>query len=297
MQALLNISLQFGIVMWIVWMIMIVSFARLTSETGMNLGSAAVGPSRGWWQYVETLVFYGIFAVIWSGSNPQSFSTMWFWTFSCCSGVGAGLFLIVNYIASNSTASWKMGKSSNTMAKSVVIAGLIAIVAAALLMNIFKFTWLSMWPLSEWGYMGPWDCSVCTYFVAWNLQNPAGMWGGAAYGTILNYAENSTMYWVKLIVGMIIPVILVFLRGRLSWFRISAAGIAFGVWFGYEFWGAVIIATIIKYTILRIGGTELQTKKWEPFATGMIMGMLLMFLIIGPILTPWGYWLTKPGAF
>jgi hypothetical protein len=295
LQLVLSIELQFFVILWVVWMVMVVSFARLTSETGMNLGSAGTLNARGWWMYVLTLVFYGIFGVLWSGANVSSYHTMWFWTFTCGTAIGAGLFLMSNYTASFSSASWKMGKDTKTLAKNVVIVSIIGIVVAAILMRVFQYTWISMFPVNDWSF-NKWD-GVCSTWVYWNLNAPEGMWAGAEYGTWLNYTENSMNYWLKLIAGMIIPVVVVLLRSRLSWFRVSAAGIAFGAWFGYEFWGAIIVATIIKYTLQRIGGTKLQTEKWQPLATGMIMGMLLAYLIFGPILNPWGGFLRNPGAF
>jgi len=75
-----------------------------------------------------------------------------------------------------------------------------------------------------------------------------------------------------LVLGIAIAFIIPMLRVRMPWMRVSVAGIMFGMLFGYAWWFTAIVALLIKYIIIKVGGIEPHDKKLMPICVGLAAG-------------------------
>jgi hypothetical protein len=84
---------------------------------------------------------------------------------------------------------------------------------------------------------------------------------------------------VKFIIGLAVALIVFFMRGRFTWFRVSLAGIVLGCMFGREIWSPFLIALLIKYLTIRMGGVKLYNEKLRPLSVGLIAGWCIVTVI------------------
>jgi len=284
LASALNVDMQVFVIWFILWLLFTLAFARIAAETGGNLGSAGMnGYCTGWWRYLESFMYgYGGLSSIWDMEDSLTKSTTLFLT---TMGAGGGFisreFDTYTYLSSYGISSWKIGKREGNSMRDIVIAIMVTTFIAALAQGSFQYMWLHIMPYNEWLSNPP--VNGLPNWCITRGGSPNVFWN---IGTWICFQEYPMEYLIKLIAGLAVPFILVFLRKRWAWLRISVAGLAFGAWFGPDFWSAVIAAMIIKYIVLKIGGTSLHQEKLVPIATGFICGMLMVYLIFGAIITP-----------
>jgi len=289
LAAAVGVDVAYFTAMWVLWLVFLVAFARLSAETGAHLGSAMIYRFGGWFFFVEAFLL-GIWGYkFWqTGHSMVNYMTMFLTTFGCGGGLASGLFVTFNSMASFCSHSWKIGKRTKTMVKDILMASLIAVFVAALAQGVFRYMWMHIMPFSEWTEMFAWVYPSFTFVQYSDFMEPPGHPENVVFSTSIMdaYKLYPWDFYIKIIIGVAIPFILFYLRTRWTWLRVSAAGIASGAIFGPVFWSAAIVAIIIKYIVLKVGGTRLYTDKVVPFATGLIVGMLMVYLIFVPIATP-----------
>jgi len=93
-------------------------------------------------------------------------------------------------------------------------------------------------------------------------------------------ADPVPTQWLAFIISFIVSIVMFILRAKLPWFPLHPAGPAMA-WLGVTpnvLWPA-IIALIAKRIVIRIGGTELYSRKGVPFAVGLVVGYSIMIIV------------------
>jgi len=85
----------------------------------------------------------------------------------------------------------------------------------------------------------------------------------------------------RLVAGFIAVAVIFFARGRWPWFRFSAAGSAiyFTGWTSSALFIPFLLALIVKYLTVRVGGTRLFAEKVQPLALGFFCAAPLVYVI------------------
>lgn len=91
-----------------------------------------------------------------------------------------------------------------------------------------------------------------------------GAWWNYTYGTPPTAYVDTIPY---MLIGAITVFVTSFLRARFAWFFINPVGFMFA----YH-WDPLLIALVIKYLSLKIGGVRWFEKYNVPFAAGFAMG-------------------------
>jgi len=110
-----------------------------------------------------------------------------------------------------------------------------------------------------------------------------GQWG---LGTVDSYVAgtvtgpSSLEQWIYIVIGIIVALICYELRARFAWFFINpSAFIAMGVL--NSWWYNTVIALVLKYLTLKIGGSKAYENYGVPLAVGYTIGYGLGLVVIG----------------
>jgi len=261
---------------------------RLYAESGAFFMRADCGrPALGHWGCFVGAIVYGLMPFLYTtGLNTTNLMTCTFLGYF----VLTGLPPIVPY-GESATGIFALAKRTKTYFKDVFKAGVIATIAFTVVYFIYTTI------LSHLIIAYPVGGNIFGVFDG--LLNNTGLNGVAwelAYGPtrIFNYyALHPEDYWIKAIAGAVVGVVIVLLRDKLSWFRVSLAGLTLGVMFGEQIWMAVIISLIAKYLTLRVGGAKLYQEKGVPIALGFFFGYMMAWFILGACLWPIYYMVYK----
>jgi hypothetical protein len=101
------------------------------------------------------------------------------------------------------------------------------------------------------------------------------------YGSVptLNaWTESAPTTITAIIIGIVVVLAVSFMRDRFSWFVIGPAGFVLGALAvpALEMWIAWLVALIIKYTVIKVGGMKLYNEKAYPFFIGSLMAWFLI---------------------
>lgn len=97
--------------------------------------------------------------------------------------------------------------------------------------------------------------------------------------------EAKTWGWG--LAGIIIAVVLMYARMRFPWFPINVIGAAILNWTQVFGMLVTIVAWVVKLITLKIGGTKVYEDILTPLAAGMVLGGVIVYVIIFPIV--YGY--------
>jgi len=297
--AALGADVAYFALWWVIWLIFLVAFARLNAETGSHLGSATMFRWYGWWFFVDAFFLGVLGSAYWySGLNKATLLTHYLTAFSVGGGLAAGLFTFYNYMASFTSDVWRVGKRTRTSVRDVVLATLIAVFIGVLSQGAFRYMWMHIMPLAEWVHKGVgFSYPSSSFSQLTSLLKEKFIMPWFTYQITEAYTTNPVDFWVKIIIAAALPFILYALRKRWAKFRISTAGIAMGALFGPNFWSAAVVAIIVRYITLKVGGPDLYKNKVIPTATGFLCGMLIIYLIFVMIANPLWTWQHEPVPF
>jgi len=153
---------------------------------------------------------------------------------------------------------YKMADEMNTSAKEVVIVGLITMASTTI---FAAFVW--PWFMTRFGGSSniyQLEHASLGSIYAFTYGTPPGS-GGVGF--------TVTVTWTYLILGIITVYIIYILRARYAWFFINPIGMVMLPW---GWWSTWLIAFIIKYSVLKVGGSKFFEEKWIPFTVGFLMG-------------------------
>jgi hypothetical protein len=194
-------------------------------------------------------------------------------------------------VLSSTSLSTKTRTDMKDLLKSVAIAFGLGILVAILMYYVWIY-YIGVNDPTTFGSMM--DAKYAAYYYNWDAISMAkglgtGNWAGTVTA-VWGIPSPGYDYATKFIFGLAVALIVVFMRGRFSWARISAAGLALGAIIGREIWSPFLVALIIKYLVIRLGGVKPYNEKLSPLCIGFIAGWAVMFAI-GIFLTDYNMWL------
>jgi len=223
--------------------------------------------------------------VMWSHGADPTFSMAVTVAFLVPCLVSGGLYKIFHAGAITSMGSFKLGSMTRTDSKDVAKSVAIALGLGIAVATIMYYVWMHFVGVStKWGYFKGAD-SAASWYASYSWLFAKGDAAGEWIGNIASVGgvpPPGVDYVVKFIIGFAVTIIVVFMRGRFTWFKISAAGIALGCMFGREIWSPFLVALVIKYLTTTLGGVKLYTEKLRPLSVGFIAGYCAMFAIVHP---------------
>jgi hypothetical protein len=174
-------------------------------------------------------------------------------------------------------AFYKFGKLTKTKEKNVLIGGTIGLVISAIFVIVF--------------------CAMLQEYMAstmsWTLGVSGNYWSGfwtrlktEGFSTFFETGKGGAElvqapeYWLAaVVIGFIIIAVFSLLRQRYSWFIVSATGVFTGAMFGSLIWLPMLLAIILKYLTLRLGGIQKYEDAGKPMAVGTLAGTAFIFVI------------------
>jgi len=276
-----------------VWIVMVALLMmgsyRFVAETGGSFGHSFENAFIAAWPcLISTIMLATLPGVIGvTPTNPSMVMTFAFTQYGL-----SGLFaLMVHSSGTITLESFKLGKLSGTNLKDILKAALIAMIAFLVVITISNFIWHSIYPGDKWaGAVYPWLGSMFfngySKFADPGPLAPAAYWfDNGMYQNLVN-VPGPTDAVLKMVIGIVVIAAVTMARERLPWLRVSAAGLVLGLFGSDWFWAPFIVALVIKYILMRVGGTELFLNKWKPLAVGLIVGFLFAYVINGLLYVP-----------
>ncbi|MFX0202835.1 MAG: DUF6785 family protein [Candidatus Hodarchaeota archaeon] len=95
-------------------------------------------------------------------------------------------------------------------------------------------------------------------------------------GSLGHWTTNLHLTLGTMAIGFLIIVTTYFLRGRFTWFLVGPAGIALGALLGYQIWVSWLVALLIKYLVIRVGGMKMYKEKALPFFIGSLFAWFIV---------------------
>ncbi len=283
------------LVFLIVLVFLNMGYIRMYAETG------------GWYGVFESIVYHpmplGIAMslvlatlfkdVMWSHGADATLAQSMTVAFTLPVLTAGGIYYLHSRAGAAILNPFKLGSTTRTDLKDMAKAVAIALGLGIFVASIMFYVWIYSVGIKDPGTYG-WNSYVRSgagWYAGFSYAYAKGDVAGIWFGSITNiFGAPAQDYVVKFIVGLAICLIVAFMRGRFTWFRISAAGLALGAMFGREIWSPFLLALVIKYLMIRMGGTKLYTEKLRPLSIGFIAGWAIMFAV-GVFISDYSAWL------
>jgi len=270
----------------LVWILLTALFLfgslRFTAETGGYMASGFAHPFHhaNWPQPISALLIAWLNPISPVVRVEPTSATLMTHTFTSY-GLGTLFSHTVQSAGYMTLESFRLAKLSNIRLKDVGIIAIITIVVTMFASGFGTFMWHSILPADKFiGVIYPWlgaGLFFNTYVKNIAVGIPYWMDSSVYNNLVLN--PGTTDAAIKTAIGVVLVVALSLARERLPWLRISAAGIILGMAYGMKFWAPFIVALIIKYIVLRIGGVRLFEEKVKPIMIGLFYGSFLYLMI------------------
>jgi hypothetical protein len=166
--------------------------------------------------------------------------------------------------------SFKIGESTKTRSNEILYVALISIIVTAI---SAYFIW--PWFMTRFG--GYSRINSIQYDI-WALPTIYSY----TYGTPPSLTTLET--WTYVIAGVIFVFACYTLRSRFTWFFINPVGL---MMLPEGFWPSWVVAFIVKYAVLKFGGSRVFEEKWVPIAVGVGLGFGAIVLF-GSLITFFG---------
>jgi len=236
------------------------------------------------WSYILMRGYSGSWALAWSGLQGASWFTIPYWenynNRDAATAYSFGFVMTDDapcITASTSASvmySFKLGLNLNTRPKDIAIACGIGLAVSMALTG-------PLWLWESWavGVKGWYGSGIHDFYAT----------GPAAAGAF-NIPHMSELM-TRMIAGAIIQGIIYVLYMRFPWFWINPFALAQGLMYdigGGFMWFSFFLAWIIKYTVLKIGGTKLY-QRTLPLFSGLATGYCLLSIVTGVYVT--AFWI------
>lgn len=259
-----------GMPLWIIilflllYNVLILGITRLRGESGGWMGNAEEMRAP-----ISATLYQAGFE-----SNP---ATSAHWSSLMISGTYTWWgFLVAMPPPVTSTEAFRVASATKTRSRDLFVAISVAIIIAMLIG--FPF---SLWGIYKYGVTGKWLYSR----IDGAFMGDMGFWQNVNYLFYTGGAPVSWNYppdWIQIGFGVILVGFFMFMRTRYVWFPLNPIGIplaGFVLSPGYIFlW---FLAYVIKYAVLKIGGTKLYEEKLVPMAVGIILMSTTLLFIAG----------------
>ncbi len=202
---------------------------------------------------------------IYGWDNPQPSKDVW--------GTIMGMRLTHNAVERETGGVWSMigwyrvARDTNTDFKSLFKAQFISIILAVVL------AWPAVYAV---GYFIGMDVSRSGYFTAYAIKRGARNFvNNGLAGTINPLSSWNTVQVGWFFGGIVLVLAMIFMRLRYPWFFLNPVGL---LW-QHPWWlGATMLAFVIKFLVIRIGGAGAYEKYIVPLAVGWAFGSALAAL-------------------
>jgi len=177
--------------------------------------------------------------------------------------------------------SYKMGSLTKSRIKDVFIAICLAIVIGIITSAVSFLYWLYY---LDWsgvpGYTAI-SSSLKTQGIYFDLWSYSQLKSGTFYnaGVLTKPGANYVELYVSFAAAFAVVIILYILRGRGRAFGLHPVGLMLAATAGYYWWFSFLIAYILKYLVIRVGGTDVYTKKALPLMTGLVVGGAVTYFL------------------
>jgi hypothetical protein len=168
---------------------------------------------------------------------------------------------------------FKLGQLNNADRKQLTVSMLVSSIIPVII--IVPLTLILFYNFG-WQDRNVWNTSRM-FHEAWNWQIVQGAPGQAS-----NTDAFSIPMWGILITAFIATIALSFAKARFGGLLnyVSIFGIFFGMMAGdIIFWAASIVVTIIRFVVIRTGGTTMYNERVLPLGIGLIAGEALVWII------------------
>jgi hypothetical protein len=177
-----------------------------------------------------------------------------------------------------------VARDTKTEPKSILKAVLLAGIMAAIIAPINYYLWIGILPMTGgfegWASVrGDWWQRIIRYIQTSTYPTPPAQ-----------ALQNPQNVAICIAIGFIVILAVTIMRDRLAWFRVSAAGIALGMIFGFNFFTVFIVSYIIKSIVLRIGGVAMYNAKLKPLSIGLVLGASVIIAVQGLLWFGVGLW-------
>lgn len=273
----------------LVWILLTAVFLfggyRFVAETGGYMGCSFGHPFHlsSWPQPITSIILATLPGVI----GVESRSALMTYAFTAY-GLGTLFSYVTHYGGYMTLESFKLAKMSNVSIKNLWKIIIVTIVITLFVYGFAVFFWQAAFPGDmRYGGVYPWlGAGLFFNIYQKNIATGVPYWMDRSVYLAMFQEPGPVDTAIKLVIGIAIVVGLMMARERYPWLRISAAGIILGLAFGMKFWGAFIVALLIKYVALRIGGVQLYEEKVKPIMIGFFYGWALETMIRWIIGTP-----------
>jgi len=282
LAALADVDVKGWVMLMVILTVLGLGIQRMVAEAGGIFGT--FGDNGAWVQeafYYNIMLFLVAFLGL-QGIMENNVTRTVFMT-AMILGNTAVFYQAHLHTGAYAVQAQNVGKKSRLKLRDVFIGICIAIILSLLASQVFTW-WL------RGAYYFNWD--RMPYHIA-ELGIGEGNWHmlfGYVYNEPWNLDPANTI--PRIIAGFIAVAVIYFVRGRWPWFRVSAAGAAlyFSGFTSSYFFIPYLLALIVKYLAVKVGGVDFFTKKIQPLALGFFCAAPLVWTIssIWPALIP-GY--------
>jgi hypothetical protein len=256
--VLVNVPVQWAILGVIICTVIMIANSRLRAESGSVFGATFsamfVGASSSFFFWIAQ--YFGLTA--------DAITALPF--------MGLMGFVVSEFVFGLSFSnpmplaleSYKIGKGTRTRARDLLVGQAVAIVIA-----VVTTITVSLWWYYTKGAVGKYGIIEGMVFV--HMFPWMGLTTGAT-----GFPQPTNLALYMFIIGLAVCVLMYFFRGRYRWFILSPIGIILallpnsgGLWF------PAVIALILKWITIKVGGGKLYSEKGIPIAAGLILGFCL----------------------
>jgi hypothetical protein len=269
------------ILTYLLMTICIIGVTRIISETGGYFGTASMSNTTqdwsGGWMTIGMVI--PSLVTVWAAAGLTQETMMT--ALLVASGFTGWIWWNMIGTATLSLTAFKLADTKGTKKRDMLIAVIVGVIVTWVVKAVATVVMIQIAELvgtggaSAWGWWGEGGVAMPTALEAGNIPGTGVGW----YSRFSFVTNTEPQSWVTFVSAIIIGVLIVFMRGRFSWFRISLAGVALGVLGGWDLWVPFFAGTAIKYIAVRAYGESKYNKLARPLIIGFIAGFGLFLLM------------------
>jgi len=185
-----------------------------------------------------------------------------------------GYYALFGGLVTPAITAFKLADNTNTrikdVFKAIVVAGLLSII----IVPIARLIWVHWYPIKP--GTKPYTMDSWAWFsnILRSGMQPNPWPGFLAFPRNINDVMATIS---SIIVGVVYGVLVFLARARFPWFRVDPAGTLLMINFEWCMnWLPFILATIIKYAVIKVAGVEKFNKYLLPLSAGVVIGTFVI---------------------
>jgi len=269
--------------------VLFITYWKLVAETGGYWGglSAVEG-----WSYLPTHLIGAITAYafgLYGEMTRPNYMSWFFFCLSCCSLVTSTIYLLMMRGGFITLHNFKVAATEKLDKTKLLMWSLVVIVIGFIISAFVDIWHMYIVKTVEGIYYG-----ITMDFHEWSasgLQDPDQV--GYLSKSVLDYAFGTNLPFTisYAVIGFVVVMVLMLVGRRF----VGPAGFLLGALVGAHIWSAWLVALILKWLVIRVGGMSLYREKAQPLFIGCLVGWLLACFINDITMILWGWHLTVTG--